>query len=198
MSAMPRQLRSRLPALWLMTDERLGDRLVPAIAALPRGSGIVFRHYGLDAEPRRALLARVAAAARRHGHRLVVAEPPPGMRVSGVHLPSRTRRLPLPRPRLLTVAVHSLAERARAGAMRADLLFVSPVFRTASHPAARPLGVPGLARLAARAPAPVIALGGMTAARFRRLRAAVPLHGYAAISSLGGGRCDQKASAPPR
>jgi thiamine-phosphate pyrophosphorylase len=181
-----------------MTDERLGDRLFPAIAALPRGSGIVFRHYGLEPADRRALLLRVAAAARRRGYRLVVAEPPSGMRVAGVHLRARARRLPLPRPRLLTAAVHSLRERARAEAMRADLLFVSPVYATASHPGARVLGPHGLARLVARAPAPVIVLGGMTAARFRRLHAAHPLHGFAAISSLSGRPRPQKASAPPR
>ncbi|WP_448581790.1 thiamine phosphate synthase [Thermaurantiacus sp.] len=181
-----------------MTDERLGDRLFPAIAALPRGSGIIFRHYGLAPAARHALLGEVAAAARRHGHWLVVAAPPPGTRAAAVHLPAHSRRLPQPRPRLLTMAVHTLQERARAGRMRADLLFISPVFKTASHPGARPLGAHGLARLAARAPAPVIALGGMTAPRFRRLQSALPLHGYAAISSLSGCPQAQKASAPPR
>ncbi len=208
---MPRQPRSRLPALWLMTDERLGDRLLPAIAALPRGSGIVFRHYHLPPDARLALLLRVAAAARRSGHLLLVAAPPAGLAaglagaslgIAGQHLPSRVRRLPLPRPPVLTAAVHSLRERARAGALGADLLFVSPVFATASHPGARPLGAHGLARLAARAPAPVVALGGMTEARFRRLHAARRLHGHAAIDSLSGTGLRraraQKASAPPR
>lgn len=195
---MPRQPRARLPALWLMTDERLGDGLLPAIAALPRGSGVVFRHYGLEPAARSALLARVAAAARRHGHLLAVARPPRGFRVRALHLPAHVRRLPPARPRLLTAAVHSMRERARAGAFGADLLFVSPVFATVSHPGARPLGPHGLARLAARAPAPVIALGGMTRARFRALRAALGIHGFAAVAGLAKPRPAQKASAPPR
>ncbi len=184
-----------------MTDERLGDGLFAAIAALPRRSGIVFRHYSLAPPARRALLHRVTQAARRRSHCLVVADPPAGVRASGIHLPGHARRLPLPRPPILTAAVHAMPERARAAARRADLIFISPVFATLSHPGGRVLGAHGLARLTARAPAPVIALGGMTGPRFRRLAAGLPIHGYAAITSLaarpGARPTGQKASAPP-
>ena len=60
---MPR--RQPLPRLWLMTDERLGDGLLAALARLPAGAGIVFRHYSLAEAERRALFDRVAASARR-------------------------------------------------------------------------------------------------------------------------------------
>ena len=33
------------PREWLMTDERMGDRLWEAIDGMPPGSGVVFRHY---------------------------------------------------------------------------------------------------------------------------------------------------------
>ncbi len=36
---------STLPRLWLMTDERLGEGLWAALAALPHGSGVIFRDY---------------------------------------------------------------------------------------------------------------------------------------------------------
>ena len=61
-----------LPRLWLMTDERLGERLFEAIARLPEEAGIVFRHYGLAEDARRTLFERVRAAhpgpPRRAGH----------------------------------------------------------------------------------------------------------------------------------
>jgi len=55
--------RQPLPRLWLMTDERQGDGLLPAVARLPAGAGIVFRHYSLAEVARRDLFDRVKAAA---------------------------------------------------------------------------------------------------------------------------------------
>lgn len=192
-------LRQQLPRTWLFTDERLGDWLPAAIAALPRRSGIVFRHYGLSPAARLACLAQVRRAARRRGHLVLVAQPPHGTRSDGVHLPGHVARLPLPRPRLLTAAVHDMRERARATRLRADLLFVSPVFATASHPGAHPLGLLGLARIARRAPAPVVALGGLNLRRFRRLPRGVRsrLHGFAAIAGWAPRRPGQNDRAPP-
>ena len=59
--------RHPLPQRWLMTDERMGDSLWAALERLPRGSGVVFRHYGLSPAERRALFAHVARVARRRG-----------------------------------------------------------------------------------------------------------------------------------
>jgi thiamine-phosphate pyrophosphorylase len=77
----------------------------------------------------------------------------------------------------------------RAGA---DAVFVSPVFATASHPGAPTLGPMRFGLLAKRLPLPVIALGGMDARRFRRLK---PLgaHGWAAIDALSPQRQKRKA-----
>src|SRR5690348_8595128 len=58
------QRRQPLPRLWLMTDERQGDALWEALERLPRGAGIVFRHYGLSAGERRRLFEQVRKAAR--------------------------------------------------------------------------------------------------------------------------------------
>ena len=45
-----------------MTDERLGDGLLDAVARLPEGTGVVFRHYSLAESARRALFDRVRGA----------------------------------------------------------------------------------------------------------------------------------------
>ena len=68
----------------------------------------------------------------------------------------------------------------RAGA---DLLFLSPLFPTRSHPDARSLGRVRFAALAHATPLPVIALGGVTA-RHRRSLAALGAAGWAAIDGL--------------
>ena len=170
-----------LPRLWLMTDERLGEALWTALAALPRGSGVVFRHYATEPGKRRRMFAKVARIAR--SRRLVLVRAGADVMRDEVGTHNRT-----PRTRgLKTRAVHTQADWVASGRPPADLVFVSPVFATRSHPAARPLGVVRLGLLIRGLRArgvPVVALGGMTAARFRRLRG-LGVHGWAAIDAWG-------------
>jgi thiamine-phosphate pyrophosphorylase len=172
-----------LPALLLLTDEvRLPDPLAAA-ARLPRGAGVILRHYG--APDRAALAARLAALCRRRGLVLLVAEDwrlAAAVRADGVHLPERTqRRFRVRRGWLLTAAAHSAPALVRAARLGARAALLSPAFPTSSHPGRPALGPTRFARLAQAAPLPVYALGGVTAARARRLRAAV---GVAAIGAL--------------
>jgi thiamine-phosphate pyrophosphorylase len=81
---MPR--RHPVPTVWLMTDERMGDALWDAVARLPRGAGVVFRHYATPLAERRALFARMAQIAQRRGLVLVRAGGVPlAVREAGVH-----------------------------------------------------------------------------------------------------------------
>ena len=61
------------PRIWLMTDERMGNRLWGAIERLPLGAGIVLRHDSLPGDEREELARRVAATALRRGLCLAIA-----------------------------------------------------------------------------------------------------------------------------
>jgi thiamine-phosphate pyrophosphorylase len=63
-----------------------------------------------------------------------------------------------------------------------DTVFLSPVFATTSHKGARPLTAVRAAMIAAQAPVPVYALGGITARNAALL--APSFSGIAAITSL--------------
>jgi thiamine-phosphate pyrophosphorylase len=169
--------RQPLPRLWLMTDERQGDGLLDAIARLPDRAGIVFRHYSLTEVARRDLFDRVRAAAPG----LVLLAGPARQALAwgadGSHGPG-----PGPGPGLRSAPVHDHARIRAAERNGAGLLFLSPAFSTNSHPGARPLGLARFAWLARRTPLPVIALGGMNAARGRRL-ASFGAYGWAAIDA---------------
>lgn len=165
--------RARAPTIWLLTDERLGgaratDALWQALERLPRGAGIVFRHYSLAPAARAALLARVAAIARRRELVLV------GSRIlgapDGVHRPAHAPRGRRMLGKLVTASAHSRREAFAAFRAGADLVFLSPVFATNSHPGARGLGPIRFGLAARGVPGPVIALGGMDAKRARRLK----------------------------
>jgi thiamine-phosphate pyrophosphorylase len=86
--------------------------------------------------------------------------------------------------RYRSMPVHSLREMAKARMMNADLVFLSPLYATSSHPGTRPLGPMAFARLARLAgDAKVIALGGMTRAHFLKWRKGT-IHGWAAINAF--------------
>ncbi|RZL97768.1 MAG: hypothetical protein EOP68_26070, partial [Sphingomonas sp.] len=74
---------------------------------------------------------------------------------------------------------------AVAGARAGAVLFVSPVFATRSHPGAGALGPVGAARVGRGLGLPMIALGGMTERRWRRI-AHLGFHGWAAIDTWMG------------
>lgn len=192
--AMP-QRHPALPAIWLISDARNDASLERALAALPRGSGLIYRHYHLPPAERRARFDHVAKLARRYGHVVVLSGTPREARrwradghycspaqagASGGNRKAAGLRPPPARgSNLRLVTAHSLAEVARARRARADAILLSPVFATRSHPGARTLGPLRFRLLAARAGVPVIALGGMTASRWR-----LGCHGWAAIDGL--------------
>lgn len=167
--------RQPLPRLWLMTDERQGEGLWKALERLPPGSGIVFRHYSLGRSDRKALFERVRRISRRKRLVLILA----GEQIApadGIHSARGGGR----RRAFRSAPAHSLAEIRAAERAGADMLFLSPVFPTRSHPGARTLGRLRFGLLARQTKLPVIALGGMDKRRARGLPGA---YGWAAIDA---------------
>lgn len=163
-------VRQSLPLLWLLSDPRNDAGLETALAALPPGSGFVFRHYHLAPEARAARFHVLATVARSSGHLVVLsaaAELAGEWGADGVY-GDAARIAPAAGLAKLATA-HDGAELAAAGRAHADGVFLSPVFPTRSHPGAQALGIHGFHVLAQQSPVPVIALGGMTKARAEEL-----------------------------
>jgi thiamine-phosphate pyrophosphorylase len=183
-----------LPSLWLMTDERLGDALLPAVRGMPRGAGIIFRHYATPAKERRRLFDDVRAMARRRGLVLLLAGTPRQARAwkaDGAH--GRHHGA-------LTAPAHDAMELHRAQAAGARLILLSPVHATRSHPGAAVLGPVRFGLLARQARVPIIALGGMTSQKFGAI-ARLGAAGWAGIDGLAarvGPSRRQKRKAVPR
>lgn len=178
----------RIPPLWLFTDSRRLPDPRSAVARLPRGlAGVVLRH---DGEPGRAALGRdLARLCRIRRLALVVAGDSrlaaslgAGVHLRGGRWPAGT---PVNPPRrkatLRTSSAHCAADLRRAARAGADLIFLSPVFATSSHPDAAALGPARWARLARQAACPVAALGGIDGVAVRRL----PAHRCRAVGAIG-------------
>ena len=152
------------PREWLMTDERMGDRLWQAIDALPRGAGIVFRHYATPNEERRALGRQVSEQCRSRGLTLAVASDvdlAASLDAALVHNPASD-----PGDLAVSRSAHSRVEAMAACRSGASLIFLSPICPTRSHPEREPLSREQRRQAIAACERPVIALGGMNRARF--------------------------------
>lgn len=175
---MPKR-QTLLPTIWLVSDQRNDAVLERALARLPRGSGLIFRHYHLPEPERKARFAALKRAAKVRGHRVVLSGDARMARAWGADgAYGDAARLARGPACLRLVTAHSLRELGRA--KRADAVLLSPVFATRSHPGARGLGPVRFLLLARQSEVPVIALGGMTAKRARRLS----VRAWAAIDGL--------------
>ncbi len=200
------QRRDDLPSLYLITPQP-GDERRAFVRALQASlDGLRVRHgepalvqlrvHGLEPAARDALAREVLQCCRDHGARLLLgAGAWQGgstarlfeLGADGVHLPARMlaswREADTPRGQLLAASCHDLPQRLRAQALHADLVTLSPVLPTASHPGATTLGWSGLARLCHDAVPAVYALGGVGPRHLEAARAA-GAHGVAGIRAF--------------
>ena len=169
-------------------DERVHDPLASA-RALPHGSAVILRHR--DGAQR----ARLGEALVNFAHQnnimvLIAGDQVLAQRLGadGVHFsesqlhevaPSRARH-----PNwILTAAAHSERALLRAHIFGADAGLFAPLFPTMSHTQKEGFGLMRFRLMAARAPLPVYALGGVTALNATRLSNAC-VAGIAAIDGL--------------
>jgi len=161
------------PSLLVISDRQQARRPLEEIAEAVFAGGcrwFSLREKDLPPQQRRALLGALVVLGHRFGavvtaHEDIEAVAAVG--ADGVHLPSggnpEAARARLPGA-LIGASAHSAEEAAILLRSGADYVTASPVFLTASKPGYGPaLGLEGLASIVARAPGPVVALGGITA-----------------------------------
>lgn len=177
-----------LPRAFFVTDPARTPDVLAIAERLPRGMGVIWRHYG---EPRRfATGLALARLCRRRGLILLVsADPVLAVRIgaSGVHWPERLLSGVRPRVRgmIETAAAHSRAAMARARRLGVDAVIVSAVFPSRSPTAGPAMGALRFRQLNREAPLPVYALGGVDAVNAGgAMRHAA---GWAAIESVMAG-----------
>ena len=171
-----------------MTDQRNDANLERSIAALPRNSGVIFRHYHLKPAERVKRFAAVRKQTIRDGHILLLADSPRLARkwgADGVHGGDWRRHQTI--GLLRSASVHNAREIQKTREKGAELFFLSPIFATRSHPGQKPLNGSQVRRLSTLCNAPIILLGGMNRHRFTRC-SHWPIHGWGAIDSLSNHR----------
>lgn len=183
----PPKYQSKPPAAkrparhWLMGDARLGDDLLAAARQLPPGGAIILRPHAMTAaQLTPAHLRKLRAIARARRHMLLHSNQAP-LGFDGVHASGGKAR---GQAKPLSFPVHSPRDLAAARRADARYVLISPIYASASHAGAAPMGMrrfKQLARAAKRAGMYAIALGGMDAARFATMRR----HGAVGWAAIG-------------
>jgi len=166
-------VRLPVPPLLVISDRSQARRPLEEIAPAAFAGGcrwFSLREKDLPPAERRALLGRLIVLGRRCGATVGIHEDIDAAIHAGadaVHLPGGSKpeaaRARLPAA-LIGASAHSAEEASTLLQAGADHVTVSPIFVSASKPGYGPaLGLDGLASVVARAPGPVIALGGITA-----------------------------------
>jgi thiamine-phosphate pyrophosphorylase len=178
-------LPRHLPSFFFLTDPARTPDPLGVAGALPKGSGIILRHFGREGQIRQAgLLARIAR--RRRLVLLIAADPRLARDVGadGVHWPEAClpdARLWRGRFPLMTASAHSRAALARAASAGVDAAVVSTVFPSASPTSGPAMGAVRLRKLCRQTGLAVYALGGVTHENALKIANTA---GFAAVSSL--------------
>lgn len=159
------------------------------VRGLPRGWGVIYRHFG--APERERVARRLAELCRKRKLVFLVSgdlELARRVKADGVHWPERMAIARGSRPRqwIETAAAHSRRGIARAARLGMDAAIVSTVFASRSPTATKPMGSVRFHALARRPPLPLYALGGVNSETAGRILAPANarIAGWAAVEGL--------------
>ena len=169
--------KQKLPYLWLFTDSIKTSNPVKLTKSLPIKSGVVIRHYKsknkeniirdiLNIKKRKTLTVLIAGKYKRK------------LGVDGNHLPQWINNNKI--NQITSISVHSGIDVRKSLNVKANLVFISPVFPTSSHVSKQHLGTIKLGLLARLFKKDIIALGGINNKNIARLRS-LPIAGCAGI-----------------
>ena len=167
------------------------DRLVEAVAAAVEGgvNAVQLREKDLDTQVLTALARRLREVIG--GRALLIvngnADVAREVAADGLHLPADA---PFARPAGVTLvgrSVHSVEEAAQAEREGVDYVIAGPIYETQSHRGVAPAGVRLISAVVAVVSVPVVAIGGITAARVPDVLSA-GAGGVAVISAVLGAK----------
>ncbi|MBL41681.1 MAG: hypothetical protein CMM49_03355 [Rhodospirillaceae bacterium] len=187
-NALVKNLRS-YPTLWFFTDNSRNPDPYTILNQLPKNSGIVFRDYFIQKRNYKA--AKMAEFCRKKQLILIIggdAKLALQVGAAGVHIPEFNKQiLPYLKSKnsnwIISTSVHDRRSYRKVQTLGANIIFLSPVFNTSSHPDKRPLGKLYISRLVREFGVFSIALGGINSKTACSLTG-TGVNGIAAISGF--------------
>ncbi|MGQ0813015.1 MAG: thiamine phosphate synthase [Gemmatimonadota bacterium] len=186
-----------LPRLHIVTDDRILSQpeflpvTIDLLVVLQRRFALHIRARHLPANQLFHIVNELAAKAEHVGTALIIndrADIALAFDNVGIHLgtrslPVRSVRELAPTPRRIGYSAHSAQEAAAAERDGADFILAGTIYQSATHPAAAPGGPALLSGIAEACSVPVIAIGGVTAAKVQEVLS-TGAYGVAAIGAV--------------
>jgi thiamine-phosphate pyrophosphorylase len=181
------------PPLLLVTDRRQARRPLTAVVAAALDAGcrwVSLREKDLPTDEQILLARSLLALVHGQGGKLMLHGEAALARdagMDGVHLPSgrdaAAARALIGQDKILGVSIHTVTEAERIDPAHVDYALAGPAFETPSKPGYGPeIGRKGLADIARACRVPVLAIGGINAARLAEVLAG----GAAGAAVMGG------------
>jgi thiamine-phosphate pyrophosphorylase len=181
------------PPLLLVTDRRQARRPLPAVVAAVVDAGcrwVSLREKDLPDDEQILLARSLLAVVHAQGGKLMLhgeAALAQDAGTDGLHLPAgrdaAAARALIGRDKILGVSIHTVTEAERIDPAHVDYVLAGPAFETPSKPGYGPeIGRKGLADIARACRVPVLAIGGINAARLGEVLAG----GAAGAAVMGG------------
>jgi len=162
------------------------------IEKLPKNSAIIIREYNLDKNSREIFARRISQLARAKSLKIIVGKDfdlAKKIKAHGVHF-SDHDKLPLkflkknqPKNFIFSFACHNLKSFLKAQKLRPDVIFISPIFATTSHPNGKNIGIRNLSKIIRNHKNKkqiLVALGGINSHNIKML-CKLKINGFGAI-----------------
>ena len=167
--ALKKYHKTNLPNLWLFTDSHKTLKPVELSKRLPIKSGVIIRNYNNSKNKKTIIKDILNVKKRRMLTVLISGEYKRGLNTDGNHFPQWAN--PINNGNKITsMSFHHAKDLRKSINLKADLIFISPVFPTTSHKNKQYLGVIKLGLMARLFKKHVIALGGINNKNIKRLR----------------------------
>lgn len=183
-------MQKLFPTQWLITDSKTIDP-IKAAQKLPPNSGIILRDYELSAVKRFELGKVLKEICIKKRAPLLIAKDTNlalKLKADGVHFPEfaikEIHQWKHKKPFwIITASTHSRLSVNRAKIAGADAVFLSPIFKTPSHPYKKPISIMGanMLLLGIKRHIYVYALGGVKPFHLKALKLA-DFKGFGGIS----------------
>ena len=170
--------KTNLPNLWLFTDSHKTLKPVELSKSLPMKSGVIIRNY--KSKNKKIIIKDILNVKKRRMLTVLISgEYKRGLNIDGNHFPQWAN--PINNGNKITsMSFHHAKDLRKSINLKADLIFISPVFPSTSHKNKQCLGVIKLGLMARLFKKHVIALGGINNKNISRLRS-LPIAGCAGI-----------------
>lgn len=157
------------------------------VSKLPKNAVVIIREYDLPKNEREIFATKIAKLARARGLKSLVGKDlalARKIKADGVHFSDFDLVIRRgSKKNLLSISCHNYKSFLRAQRLKPDLIFISPIFPTTSHPDAKALGLRYLAKIVAKNQKrlPIYALGGVNLKNLKSL-AKLGIVGFGAIN----------------